>query len=220
MFGRKQVVIPSEYNDFNTFSPDKEKLLCIGAPSTECKHGITTKLDGSHKMLKLFYPKKSEGKTMKYWLPMFGITDSQSAVEVISSWIKANDFYGEVTPDTTREVIKELTKAAKKYDFDGSDLIDAASKVKTYGAFDIDRLGYIVRVCFSLNLLTEEQAWGFLKQLQEDTEAHFDNWDDYMVSYLNGQEGLDTSWYSSACESYIKMKKDSTSLINKYQLKD
>lgn len=57
MFGRKKVSIPEEYQRFNQFSADKERLLCIGAFTTECKHKVETKLDGSNKMLKLYYPK-------------------------------------------------------------------------------------------------------------------------------------------------------------------
>ncbi|EFR95145.1 conserved hypothetical protein, partial [Listeria innocua FSL J1-023] len=92
--------------------------------------------------------------------------------------------------------------------------------LKTYGAFDLDRLGYIVRVCYSLDLINEEQAWGFLEELWNAATMHFDDWDEYFVSYLNGEEGLDTNWYSDGVKAYVELRKDAASLLNKYQLKN
>ncbi|CCQ19558.1 NADH-quinone oxidoreductase subunit N [Listeria monocytogenes N53-1] len=100
---------------------------------------------------------------MKYWLPMFGINDGYSAVEVITNWIQANDYSGMIAANTTNKVIRIVTKASQKEGLDETSLVAAANKVKTYGAFDLDRLGYIVRVCYSLDLINEEQAWASLK---------------------------------------------------------
>ncbi|MBC2126515.1 DUF1266 domain-containing protein [Listeria marthii] len=220
MFGRKKVVVPEEYQQFNTFPADKERLLCIGAFTTECKHNVETRLTGSNKMLKLYYPKKQGAKVMKYWLPMFGINDSYSAVEVITNWIEANDYSGMVAAHTTNKVARIVTKASNKKGHDATALVAAANKVKTYGAFDVDRLGYIVRVCFSLDLISEEQAWGFLGELWDAAALHFADWDEYLVSYLNGEEGLETNWYSEGVAAYVDLKMDSSSLLNKYQLKN
>ncbi|MBC2262453.1 DUF1266 domain-containing protein [Listeria sp. FSL L7-0091] len=219
MFGRKEVSIPADYQQFNTFPTERERLLCIGASTTECKHKIETKLDGSNKMLKLYYPKNRGAKVMKYWLPMFGINDSRSAVEIISTWIEGNDYYGEVPQNVTSTVINDIAKASRKKDFNKDSLVSSAEKIKTFGAFDLERLGYLVRVCFSLDLLTEEQSWEFLNKFWEDAVLHFENWDDYIVSYLNGQEGMGTNWYSDTLVSYIQLKKDPNSLLNQYQLR-
>ncbi|EAF8844167.1 DUF1266 domain-containing protein [Listeria monocytogenes] len=220
MFGRKKVSIPEEYQRFNQFSADKERLLCIGAFTTECKHKVETKLDGSNKMLKLYYPKNQAAKVMKYWLPMFGINDGYSAVEVITNWIQANDYSGMIAANTTNKVIRIVTKASQKEGLDETSLVAAANKVKTYGAFDLDRLGYIVRVCYSLDLINEEQAWDFFEELWGAATMHFDDWDEYCVSYLNGEEGLDTNWYSDGVKAYVALRKDPASLLNKYQLKN
>lgn len=220
MFGRKKVTVPTDYQQFNAFSADKERLLCIGAFTTECKHSVETKVKGSNKMLKLYYPKNRGANVMKYWLPKFGINDSRSAVEMITNWIIENDYSSMISKTTTSTVIKRITKVSQKKSFDEASLISSANKVKTYGAFDLDRLGYIVRVCFSLNLLSEEQAWEFLGELWEHAVMHFDNWDDYLVSFMNGEEGLNTNWYSNGIAAYVELKKDPLSLLNKYQLKD
>ncbi|MBC6296330.1 DUF1266 domain-containing protein [Listeria sp. FSL L7-1517] len=218
MFGRKKVVIPKEYEQFNNFPAEKEKLLCIGASTTECKYRVGTKLDGANKVLKLYYPKKNGAKVMKYWLPMFGINDSSSANQVISEWIEVNDYYGVISSEDEDKVVREITRTCQKNAYKETDLLASAEKIKTYGAFDLERLGYIVRVCFSLDLLSEQQAWDFLEQLWVQAEMHFDNWDDYMVSFINGQEGLKTNWYSDTLASYLELKKDTSSLLNRYQL--
>ncbi|MBM5610227.1 DUF1266 domain-containing protein [Listeria seeligeri] len=220
MFGRKSVAIPKEYEHFNQFSAEKERLLCIGSSTTECKHKVETKVDGSNKALKLYYPKNRGAKVMKYWLPMFGINDSYSASQVISSWIEVNDYYSVIAAVDCSSVLREITKTCQKNDYDEAELLASAGKIKTYGAFDIERLGYLVRVCFSLDLLSEQQAWDFLEQLWDAAVLHYDNWDDYIVSFVNGQEGLGTNWYSDTLVSYVQLKKDTTSLLNKYQLKE
>lgn len=220
MFGRKNVTVPKEYEQFNNFPAEKERLLCIGSSTTECKHKVETKSEGANKALKLYYPKNRGEKVMKYWLPMFGINDSYSATQVISEWIAANDYHSVISAEDESGVVREITQRCKKNDYNEADLLVSANKIKTYGAFDLERLGYIVRVCFSLDLLSEQQAWEFLEQLWEQAELHFDNWDDYMVSFVNGQKGLNTNWYSDTLVSYVQLKKDTTSLLNKYQLKD
>lgn len=218
LFSRKEVAVPKEYVDFNKFSADKEKLLCIGGATTECKHKVETKLSGSNKDLKLYYPKNRAAKIIKYWLPMFNIYDSHSAMSLISSWIENNNYVNTVSDRTTMAVKKDITKAAQKFNFDANALLQSADKVKTYGAFDLDRLGYIVRVCFSVGFLSEEQAWNCLEQLLEDAATHFESWDDYIVSFLNGQEELDTSWYSDTIVSYVELKQNQASLLNRYPL--
>lgn len=100
LFSKKPVVIPDEIIKFNSFTPDKEKLLTIGAATTECKHYVETKLSGSNKDLMLYYPKNRGEKVKKYWLPMFGIVNNQSANQVISDWIARNNYTNTVDSDT------------------------------------------------------------------------------------------------------------------------
>lgn len=97
-------------------------------------------------------------------------------------------------------------------------LIEISENNLAYGGFDIERLGYIVRVCFSLGFLTEEEAWGYLGRLWDEAAARFNSWDDYIVSYMNGQEGLGTNWYSDTMKKYIELKNSTDSLYNKYPL--
>ncbi|WP_088840915.1 DUF1266 domain-containing protein [Listeria sp. ILCC797] len=218
LFSRKAIVVPEEYVTFNKFSADKEKLLCVGGATTECKHKVETKLSGCNKDLKLYYPKNQAAKIIKYWLPMFEIYDGHSAMSLISNWIEKNNYVNTVSDKTTLAVKKDINRAAQKFNFDATSLLQSADKVKIYGAFDLERLGYIVRVCFSVGFLTEDQAWNCLEQLWEDSTEHFENWDDYMVSFLNGQEELDTNWYSDTIVSYVELKQNQASLINRYKL--
>ncbi|EIA20599.1 DUF1266 domain-containing protein [Listeria fleischmannii] len=218
LFGKKEVLIPSEYEQFNKFSEDKERLLCVGSSTTECKHKVEAKVVGGNRHLKLYYPKNRGEKVKKYWLPMFNIYDEHSAMSLFASWIENNDYTTSISEAHSRGVKKEIRKAAQKFGYDDTALLEAADKITTCGAFDLERLGYIVRVCYSLELISEQQAWTCFEILREEAELNFANWDDYIVSFLNGQEGLGTNWYSDTHISYIELRQDSQSFINRYPL--
>ncbi|MBC1483210.1 DUF1266 domain-containing protein [Listeria immobilis] len=219
LWGNKIVTL-KEFSQFNTFSADREKLLCIGAATTKCKYKTELKLSGSNKMLKLYYPHNVAARVLEYWLPTFGINDSCSAFEIISERIRLNDYYGVVSAGNASSVVREITKTCHKNTYDEASLLATAEKIKTYGAFDLEKLGYLIRVCFSVDLLSEKQTWNFLEELWEAAVLHFDNWDDYIVSFVNGQVGLGTIWYSDTLVSYVQLKKDPASLLNTYQLKN
>lgn len=66
LFGKKEVLISSQYEQFNKFSEDKERLLCVGSSTTECKRKVEAKVVGGNRHLKLYYPKNRGEKVKKY----------------------------------------------------------------------------------------------------------------------------------------------------------
>ncbi|MCA5012564.1 MULTISPECIES: DUF1266 domain-containing protein [unclassified Enterococcus] len=216
MWFKKKIEVPSEIIDFNVFPPEKEKLLCIGAAVSrfaEAKRAIQPNY------LKLYFPEKYKKNIVKYWLPMFGISTGENAKALIESWISENSYAAVVSEGTKGKVQKEIQKAARKQETDVQVLMSASEKISDSGAFDLERLGYIIRVCFTLDLIKEQDAWRYLEILYKLAQEHYENWEEYIVSYSNENEAMNTSWYKDIIIDYLAIKQGKENIFDKYPLK-
>lgn len=215
MFFKKKYEVPKEIEDFNKFPADKEKLLCIGAGVSN--HAVVRGV-ARPEYLKFYYTSKEIKNLQKYWLPMFGISNGNDARNLIESWISSNSYTSVTAPEVKAKIQKEIEKASKKSEMDGSSLLQSLENINDTGAFDIERLGYMTRVCFTLGLLTEEQAWHYLEQLYALASEHYNSWDDYIISYTNENTAQSTNWYYPILEDYLTIKKTKQNLFDKYPL--
>lgn len=216
MWFKKKMEIPSEIIKFNVFPPEKEKLLCIGAAVTQFSEA---KRESQPNYLKLYFPKKYKKNLIKYWLPLFGISTGENAKALIESWISKNSYATIVSVDTKREVQKEIQKAARKQGNDVQELMRASEKISDSGAFDLERLGYIIRVCYTIDMITEQEAWTYLDVLFTLAQEHYESWEEYVVSYSNENEAMNTSWYKDIIVDYLSIKKETKNIFDNYPLR-
>jgi hypothetical protein len=216
MWFKKKMEIPSEIINFNVFPPEKEKLLCIGAAVT---HYAETKREVQPNYLKLYFPEKYKKNIIKYWLPMFGISTGEDARALIEGWIRENSYAAVISADTKGKVQKEIQKAAQKNGSDMQALMTASEKISDSGAFDLERLGYIIRVCFTLDLIKEQEAWTYLDMIYKLAQVHYESWEEYIVSYSIENEAMNTSWYKDIIIDYLKIKQKAENIFDKYPLK-
>lgn len=73
---------------------------------------------------------------------------------------------------------------------------------QTLLAYDLERAAYLVRVALSAGYLDEERAWNYLRRVAMLARKTFNNWEDYLVSFLYGQGFFNNT--SSDLERYIK----------------
>ncbi|GGC83411.1 DUF1266 domain-containing protein [Enterococcus wangshanyuanii] len=216
MWFKKKTEVPTEIIEFNDFPPEKEKVLCIGAAVTQFAEA---KRAFKPNYLKLYFPEKYKKNIIKYWLPMFGISTGENAKVLIENWISENSYTAVVSLDTKGKVQKEIQKAARKQESDVQKLMAASETIRDSGAFDLERLGYIIRVCFTLDLITEQYAWAYLDILYKLAQEYYESWDEYIVSYSNENEAMNTSWYKDIIIDYLAIKQGKENIFDKYPLK-
>lgn len=218
-FSKKEVTIPLDFQNQNSVPIENEKLLCIGALWTEYLHNMETKISNSYQYLKLYYPKGSEKNVKKYWLPMWDIVDTKTAYFGIKNLIESDNIHTVNTKAHTA-VVKAIEKEGKKSVISLDKLLQSADRVKNYGAFDIERAGYLTRVCYSLGYLDEAQAWELQTALWNKTNELFSSWEDYIVSVLNGSYIFDGFVSERILNGYSRIMMDSNNLLKRYTLQN
>ncbi len=53
--------------------------------------------------------------------------------------------------------------------------------------WDAGRLGFITRLCFDMDYITEQQAWQYLADAHKMAKQYFNNWEDFSKSYVIGR---------------------------------
>ena len=64
-------------------------------------------------------------------------------------------------------------------------------------AWDFGRIVFVVRVCYTLGYISENEAWVCIDQIVKMAKQKFDNWDSYATSYMLGRAmwmGDDGDW--------------------------
>lgn len=57
----------------------------------------------------------------------------------------------------------------------------------TLYAWDLERIGYLVRLFVNMGYLAEEEAWGWMQEAAAKIKETFSTWEEYMVSLLLGR---------------------------------
>lgn len=157
-----------------------------------------------HKTLKLMMDKdESNDLLTEGW----GISNQKEAVEMLESLLQgrhatkfAKDFekakkgkLDDEDYDITVEGITDALELSKK-------LVDDC---KTLYAWDADRIGYLVRLFYSVGYLTEKECWDWMKKAATEIKKNFKSWEEYIVSLLLGRAlamGFNESTMLSACD--------------------
>lgn len=131
---------------------------------------------------------------MEEW---WGITDRASAIEMIESVLHGRS-YQKVNPTyltlkagkrdgvedddianylVTIESLQEYLELSKE---------EIAQCPSVYG-WDIERAGFLARVCCHIGYITTDEAWSYLERAGKLAKEQFTNWQDYGISIVMGR---------------------------------
>lgn len=57
----------------------------------------------------------------------------------------------------------------------------------TLFAWDLERVGYLVRLFVKIGYISEEEAWDWMQKAAAETKNTFNSWEEYIVSLLIGR---------------------------------
>jgi len=73
-------------------------------------------------------------------------------------------------------------------------------RVKTVSAWDFMRCANLVKVCYNIGYITEEEAWIYLRENAAMADAVFDSWQDYFISFMLGRV---ISYATTGTDEYV-----------------
>jgi len=81
--------------------------------------------------------------------------------------------------------------------------IDVVNKCKTLYGWNLERIGYLVRLFVNAKFITEDEAWEWMSKVAPKVKASYSSWEEYIVSILIGRAfaiGLSKETYAVALD--------------------
>ena len=192
----------AEYMEEDEEMSDEEYAAWLKANAVPAKYQkympIGAVLIGTHgeptETLRLFSDADDiEGMLEGGW----GIEDAKEGVKMLASLLD-----GRHSKKFAKEF--ELAKAGKFDELDEDDaesyqlcaeaIVEAlelpqklVDNCKTLYAWDLDRIGYLARLFYNVEYITEEEAWQWMEKAAVKVKENFPSWEDYFVSLLLGR---------------------------------
>jgi hypothetical protein len=191
-----------EFIKQNQVPADKAKYMPIGAVLI-ATHGEP------YQTMALTYDKSDIMQILKGG---WGIKKREEGIEMLGSLLKGRHAV------KFADVFKAL-KAGKTDKIDPNDVREykeacaatigagvppkAVESCETLMAWDLDRVGYLVRLFLNAGFIDESEAWAWMDKVAKEVKKYFKTWDEYMASLLLGRAvsfSLDAEPFQAAFE--------------------
>jgi len=178
-----------------TYGKDLCEHFFVKRSDTEDAKGLTATLQAAEKI---------STRAVDWHLIQNDITDEAEIEEV------HHDFAHNLLPQIVTGGVKSYSDVLDKLTrplFESHQHPAETYEISNFAAYDLGRVAYASRVFAAVDLLSEEEAWEYIRQAADTAAKMYRNWHEYVAAYLLGNAlvnaGINYGDEASRINSYL-----------------